>query len=248
MEKQPTNATPGFRPLTYIAGGFLAILFLTLGIAAFLIKSTQSVHDTPVTPTTVATQLPHVLIRPPQDKSEILKEDFSSNENEWSLYYPYGKLEIIHGKLILQSNLARGFVIGKSQQFAYLEETYYAQADFTSDVDNAFGYGLIFGVGESLETYYMFEVMPKLGSFHLLKYNTGKWEEPVLFTPSTLKPFPQDNTLSVYFDSGDIELYINGDLVSTLTDSNYFRSTGVGVFANQQGYRLIVDNFFAYSK
>ena len=246
MDEQPRITRPSFRWLTNLAGGCLLVLFLMLGIAAVFSKPVQYIREKSATPTAIVTQVPHILVRQPADENEVLHEDFSSNEKEWSLVYPYGKLEVIQGKLILQSNIEQRYVMGKSQEFDALGKTYYAQADFTTDIDNAFGYGLAFGMSDSLATYYMFEVMPRTGYFHLLKFNTGKWEELVPFTQSHLKAFPEDNTLSVYFEDGKMELYINGNLVASVSDRDYFRATGVGVFANNNGYRLIVDNFFAY--
>jgi hypothetical protein len=244
---QPKTVQPSFRWATQLAGGCLIFLFLMFFVAAiFVFWPSQSVRNLNPTPTTAVTQVPQILVRQPVDKGSVIREDFSSNKREWSLYYPNGKLEIINGNLILQSNAEQNFVIGRSQELDFLEQPYYIQADFSTDVDNGYAYGLIFGISDTMETYYMFEVAPKTGYFRLLKYNTGKWDELVSFTQSVVKPFPEANTLSVYFDAGEIELYINGGLVSGFTDSNYYRSTGVGVFTSNTGYRLIVDNFFAY--
>jgi hypothetical protein len=247
MDQQQQTAQPSFRWVTQLAGGCLVFLFLMFGVAAvFVFRPSRSVDTPSATPTIAVTQAPHILVHQPADKSSVIREDFSSNKREWGVYYPYGKLEIINGKLILQSNIEQGFVIGRSREFDYLEQPYYIQADFSTDIDNDFTYGFIFGMSDTLETYYMFEVASKTGYIRLLKYNTGKWDELVPFTQAIVKPFPEANTLSVYFDAGDIELFINGDLVSRFTDNNFFRSTSVGVFVTNTGYRLIVDNFFAY--
>jgi hypothetical protein len=246
MEHPRQTSKPGFRWFTQLAGGCLVVLFLMMGAAAILLKPAEYIRNKSATPTHTVTQVPHILVREPADQTSVIHEDFSSNKREWGLYYPNGKLEIIDEKLILQSNLEKRYVIGKSQGFDLLEQPYYIQADFSTDVDNGLAYGLIFGISDSLQTYYMFEVSPRTGYFHLLKYNTGKWEELVPFTHGSLKPYPEANTLSVYFDAGHIELYMNGDLVSNFSDSNFFQSTGAGVFVNSIGYRLIVDNFFAY--
>ena len=248
MDQQLQATKPGFRWLTQLAGGCLLVLFLMVGAATIAFKPAEYIRNKSATPTPIVTQSPHILVRQPVDESNLISEDFSSNEREWGLYYPQGKLEIINGKLILQSNIEQRYVIAKSREFDFLKEPYYVQADFTTDVNESFAYGLIFGFGDSLETYYMFEVVPRTGYSHLLKYNTGKWEELVPFTQSIVRPYPETNTLSVYFDGGEIELYINGDLVNSVSDRKFFRSTGVGVFVNNSGYRLIVDNFFAYGK
>lgn len=164
------------------------------------------------------------------------------------MYYPYGKIEMIHGKLILQTNLDDTYLIGKSAEFDLSEGAYYVQADFATDIEEAYSYGLVFGFNESLGTYYMFDVSPATGYYRLLKFNTGKWDELIPFAEVTINSYPEVNTLSVYFDGGDIELYINGELISSFNDKTYFKSGGTGVFVNDSGFRLIIDNFFAYSE
>lgn len=251
MDLQPQTAKPDFRWVTQLAGGCLLFLFLMLcATGAFAFRASQIASIPSPTPTLAATPTPHILVRQPADKKKnsVMYEDFSSNKREWGLYYPYGKLEIINGKLILQANTKDRFVIAKSREFDYLSEPYYIQADFSTDIDNGFFYGLIFGISNSLESYYLFEVSPKPGNFRLLKYHNENWEELVPFTQAVLKPFPEANTLSVYFDTGNIELYINGEFVSSFSDSKFLRSSAVGVFAMNDGYRLIVDDFFAYGE
>ena len=249
-QKSPTTRS-SFRLFTNLAGGCLFFLFLILGAAMFALNPIQYIRDKSATPTPIITQIPRILAHEPDDKTKVInviKEDFSSNKREWGLFYPNGKLEIINGKLILQSNLEQRYVIGRSREFDFLNEKYYVQADFTTDVDNGYSYGLVFGISDSLGTYYMFEVVPRTGYFRLLKYNNGKWDELVPLTYSVLKPYSEENTLSIYFDAGDIELFINGNLVSSFSDNNFFQSKGIGVFVQSTGYRLIVDNFFAYDE
>jgi hypothetical protein len=84
--------------------------------------------------------------------------------------------------------------------------------------------------------------------FSLFKYTQGKWDELVPLSRSAIKPYPEVNTLSVYFNQGNIDLYINGSSVASYSDKGPFHSTGLGAFANDAGYRLIVDNFFAYDE
>src|SRR5918996_3323252 len=103
MDQQQQTAQPSFRWGTQLAGGCLIFLFIMFGVAAvFVFRPSQSMRDPAPTPTIAATQGPHILVHQPADKSSVIREDFSSNKREWGVYYPYGKLEIINGKLILQ--------------------------------------------------------------------------------------------------------------------------------------------------
>jgi len=247
MDDLSTHEKPRPRPFTIVAGGCLVMLCLLLIAGTILFGYQQSVirRSPTATPTSVPTPY---LIREPVDPRAVMKEDFSSNKNDWSLYYPNGKLEVINGKLVLQSNVQNGFVIGESKRFFPSGETYYLQADFTTDVEKAYPFGLIFGFNESLSSYYLFEITPQTEYYRLLKFNSGKWDELISYSQNAINPYPQVNTLSVYFDKGNMELYINGDVVSTFLDKDLFRSSGVGVFVSNSGYRLIVDDFFIYGE
>lgn len=229
-----------------IAGGCLAVLFLALFIiSTIFIRAKTAIKNSPtLTPTTVST--PHILAHQPANPIVVRYDDFSSNLLDWGLYYPYGKLEVINGKLILQSNVQGGFIIGTSRMFAPSGGRYYIQADFTTDTDIAYPYGLIFGLNRSLSTFYVFEVLPRAGGFRLLKSNAGNWDELVPYSQHAISPYPEVTTLSVYFDKGNIELYINGELASNFTDADFYQSTDIGIFVSNTGYRLIVDDFFIY--
>jgi hypothetical protein len=248
MDDPITKNAQKQRPVTILAGGCLIVLcILLLGAAVIFGYKQKATRNSPtLTPTPLPT--PHILVRDrePANKKAVIYEDFLSNKNNWNLYYYNGKIEIINGKLILQSNMEGASVIGTSNEIVPSAQTYYVQADFTTDTDKAFPYGLVFGLNRLLNTYYVFEVLPGNGGFQLLKFNSGKWSEPVPYSEYAISPYPEPTTLSVYFDKGNIELYINGKLVSTFFDADFFQSRETGVFASNTGYRLIVDNFFVY--
>jgi hypothetical protein len=233
-------------PITFIAGGCLAILYLALCIIVVVFARKQVADRNAPTPTVTNTPVPHILGHSPSTQSAVIHEDFSSNENDWGLYFDYGKLEVINGKLILQSDVPNGIGVGTSKQISPKSENYYVQADFSTDIKISSSYGLVFGLNKSLATYYLFEIWPQAGSFRLFKYNAGKWEELIPFSHVEMSPYPQANTLSVSFDKGRIELYINGKSVSKYSDKDYFQSKDIGIFVNNSGYRLIVDDFFVY--
>jgi hypothetical protein len=235
-------------PIIFIAGGCLAVLYLALCIIVVVFGRSQIADRNAPTPTSTTTPVPQILGRSPSTQSTVIHEDFSSNENDWGLYFDYGKLEVINGKLILQSDVPNGVGVGTSKQFSPTSENYYIQADFSTDINTSYSYGLVFGLNKSLATYYLFEIWPQSASFRLFKYNAGKWAELIPFSHVEMSPYPQANTLSVYFDKGLIELYINGKSVSNYSDKDFFQSRDVGIFVNNSGYRLIVDDFFVYDE
>jgi hypothetical protein len=246
MDDLATKTSQKRNPITLLGGGCLAILFLALCIIVAIFSRKQIADRNKPTPTTTITPVPHILVRSPSDQRKVTHEDFSSNENDWGLYFDYGKLEVINGKLILQSDVPNGVGVGTSLLLSPVSENYYIQADFSTDIDMISSYGLVFGLNKSLATFYLFEIWPRSAGFRLLKYNAGKWTGLIPYTSADIAPYPQSNTLSVYFDKGDMELYINGELGTKYSDKYYFQSKNVGVFVNNSGYRLIVDDFFIY--
>jgi hypothetical protein len=224
------------------AAGCLVILYLVLCSIAGLIGRNELANRNAPTPTPTDIPVPHVLVHAPIDQSKVIYENFSSNHSDWELYYD-GKIEVIQGKLVLQSVRPNIFSIGTSRQLSTSSETYYIQADFLTDIDTAAAYGMVFGLNRSLGTYYLFELFPNTG-FRLFKANAGQWTELVPYTRAKMRRYPNANTLSVYFDKGVIELYINGELVSEYTDQEFLHSKDFGVYVDNSGYRLLVDDLF----
>jgi hypothetical protein len=248
MDVPPTQTSQNHNPATLIAGGCLTVLFTTLCVIVLLAGRTQAANFNAPTPTPTTTPVPRVLIHPISDETQVIHDDFSSDKNLWGLYYDTGKLEVINGKMALQSNVPNVYVIGTSRKLVPESDRYYVQADLSTDVETSAPYGLIFGSNRSLNLYYVFEVWPQNGTYRLLKQNSGKWTELIPATDIDLNPYPFSNTLSVDFNRGNIGLYINGNLESMFTDKDYYQSRDLGVFVSNTDYRLLVDDLFVYSE
>ena len=247
MDAHDLQPKPKRRLITSFAAGCLLLLYLALCAGGIVLGRSQWTLQNAATPTVTPTTVPHILVHAPADLDAVLQEDFSSNERNWGLYYSNGKLEVVHGKLILQTGVPNTQGVGINSRFAPTSEKYYIQADFSTDVDAAEPYGLVFGLSTSQSTYYTFEIWPVSG-FRLSKYNYGKWTVLIPYTRAAINPYPQATTLSVYFDRGKMELYIDGALVSEYSDESYLRSKTIGVFIGNNEYRLLVDNFFVFDE
>ncbi|MFN8435021.1 MAG: hypothetical protein U0V18_13430 [Anaerolineales bacterium] len=242
------------RKSTKFAGILLILLYLAFCIAISLLISQQvSKNKLPaetLTPTPVRT--PEILGPQPEHEWQIQYEDFSKNTREWTLLYNHGKLELIDEKMILQSYQFDRGVIGTTysiyNDFEPTTEEYFVQADFTTDRESLFGYGLVFGLDRSLGTFYLFEIQQQTQAVTLRKYVADNWVELFSTSQNQVNPYPTENTLSVHFAMGEIGLYLNGNLITTYDDENPFNSKGVGAFISSSGIRLIVDNFFTYDK
>jgi len=242
-----------YRWVTKLAGGCLVILYMSLCIVTYIIgfgnkDLSNQINSVSPTPTTTSISTPQILVYSPENKSIIRFDDFSSNLSNWSLYYPNGKVEVINDKMILQSNLSNHAAISERQNFIRVYDKYYVQADFATDIATRLPYGLVFGMNNSLGTFYLFFINAQTQVYYLFKYLSGEWNELIPFSRGEIRPYPEVNTLSAYYVQGNIELFINGELVASYLDQQPLQYVGVGAYVAGSGYRLIVDNFFAYSE
>ncbi|HUI88516.1 MAG TPA: hypothetical protein VLX61_07290 [Anaerolineales bacterium] len=256
MDHPAPKAAPKYRWITRLAGGFLVLLWL--GFCAFLVLAGYQIrYQIPVlsnslpTPTAGPVPTPHILVHAPPDINSTVFEDFSSNQREWGAAVPGSKVEVVDGKLILQSNTSGYYAIATNGQPLLVLNggKYCVQADFTVDhLANAM-YGLVFGFDRATGTFYLFDIQSETATFSLLKHTPQKWEQllPLSNSGGALLPYPQANTLSIYFDQGAMELFINGHLVGSFWDKEPFQFGGYGAYLETTSLRLVVDNFFAYS-
>jgi len=248
---------PKYRWITYLASGLLVYFILSVCIfsvtIAFLFRKDFFITSPPpADPKMTIVPTPQILVHIPANKKIIKFDDFSSFDGNkgknWELYYRNGKIEIIDGKLVLQSNAPDYSIIGHNQELIPTSDTYYVQVDLMTDIDVNRPYGMVFGMNSQLDTYYLFEIIPQSNQFSLYKHSSSKWEELIPFSYSDMKLYPEANTLSVYFENGEIELFINGNSITTFKDEQPYHYSGIGIFASDSSYRLIADNFFAYSE
>ncbi len=205
-------------------------------------------------PTPTATP-PHILALQPADTVKVTNEDFSSNRSEWSIYYRFSKAEVKDGKLFLESFEHDEFAIGycNSCSFVirtnnYLRSPYYLQADFNTDQKMNSYYGLVFNIIKEKHSYYTFILNPTLKKYSLNKFQDDNWSNLASGESDLIRSYPETNTLSVDFEAGVINLYINGQVVTSTTDKNPTDFGKIGVFVGDSGFKLIVDNLFAYHK
>jgi len=205
-------------------------------------------------PTKTATP-PHILVHPPAKDVKVTNDDFSNNLGEWAAYYRFTKVEVKDGKLFLESFDDGAFAIGYCDFCSFivksshsLHSPYYLQADFNTEQKTSVSYGLAFNIIRETNSYYMFSINPALKTYRVNKVQDNQLVDLTLGSSNSIKSYPETNTLSVDFDAGIINLYINGQAVKSVTDKNPTDFGKVGVYVGDAGCKLIVDNLFAYHK
>lgn len=236
---------------TMIAGvilGFLYLLFCALVSIGIYQKINNDTQPIPTTiPTLITTPTP--LFALPEGDWETSQEDFSNNKRNWGLFYNQGKIEILDGKMLVQSYLSDRYAIAIPEYiFIPPGEKYYRQVELITDTETDIysTYGLVFGMDERLGTFYLFEILQRETQVRLLKQSAGKWEILTTLTDAPISKYPKETTLGVYVDKGTIELYVNGEMISRYKDENPFQSKNFGIYIGGTNARVIVDNIITY--
>ncbi len=92
------------------------------------------------------------------------------------------------------------------------------------------GYGLLFGLDNGFEQYYLFVVNADYQEYALYYYGANGYEAIVNRTYSSLIHTGSSNHLKVIRSDNQITLGINGSFLGTWTDTRTSGSTGVGLF------------------
>lgn len=252
MDSASNRKMPVYRRVTWIAGAVLVLLYAGLFAAVWmsgLIPDRKGALAPAATPTPAPTATgPRALIYPPPRADMLRSDDLSTGLDGWYSLYANGKMENIKGQLVLQTNRRGQPALAVNAKLLDAGTKYYIQADLATDTLPTGSYGLVFGASESLGTFYLFDCTPPLNTCRLLKITGSDTDALIADIKAELEPYPNPNTLSVYFDDGRIELYTNAELVSSYTDKQPFRYTGVGVLVWFPGFRVVADNFQGYSE
>jgi len=211
------------------------------------ITPTPTLTPTPtVSPTPTITPTPHVLLQPPEGIT-VFEEKFDSNTNSWDSFFSGNTTLIKDGRLMVRSDDIGYIGMALCLNCPVYKDVFYIQAEVFTLIDTNEDYGLAFCSRGFGADYYAFEINSKNESYDLYKHTSTGWENLIVGKHSPLvNNFPLSNTLGVYFDRGDIDLYINGTLVNSYKDEKPLDCGRIGFMVNEGNFDLIADNVFAY--
>ncbi len=95
--------------------------------------------------------------------------------------------------------------------------------------------------------YYTFSISQKFGKFDFLKHSSRGWET-IVRNKSTilLKEFPNPNILGVFFNNGEVKLYINNNLVYSYKDEEPLTCSRLGFFVDDGEFNMQGDDIMIY--
>lgn len=258
-EKEPSRKSGSLTTRIFIAlGSILLVLFccIALGITGWVYGDRivmqlfpTEVPPTPtptLPPTSVPTPSPHILVHEPPTGTTVLEEYFDANNRQWVSYYARPS-KVQDGMLKFWSSQPGYVNTVWCKGCGIYAHTYYLQADVKTEDFSLVSYGLAFSINEN-NNYYIFMINHNKFTYTLIKLVNDEWFTLIEATPyDELQGHPHSNTLSVFFDEGNIELYINGARVSNYIDPDPFLEGRIGMIIDDKGGTMLVDNVFAYS-
>jgi hypothetical protein len=208
---------------------------------------TASPTISPTAPPT-STPEPHILVYPPTGDEEVLKDSFDNNKNQWISYYAGRVASVTDGHLRVVS-YERGYVnVATCNGCGNYSDNFYFQADLALNEFTPVSYGLAFCITDN-NNYYIFTINHNTFKYALIKLVDDEWITLIEDTISEeINNHPKINTLSVSFEEGYMELFINGVMVDTYKDTKPLKNGEIGFIIDNAGAELFGDNVFAYRR
>ena len=159
-------------------------------------------------------------------------DDFSDPNSGWPNFEDENRrYEYIDGEYEILVKNADSWA-GASPDFQVSE--YYVGVDVRSTTGVIGSHGIIFGLTEDWSGFYTFEIDPE-GYYTVWRYNeNGGWKNLIVEFSPFINKSTEVNRLKVKQAGNSIEVYANGNLLTTRTDKTY---SGVGYVG------LIVSSF-----
>jgi hypothetical protein len=208
---------------------------------------TASPTITPTAPPS-STPEPHILVYAPTGDEVVFQDTFDNNINQWRSYYA-GRVASVNDGHLRVVSYERGYVnVGSCDSCGNYSDSFYYQADLVLNKFQPVSYGLAFCINEN-NNYYVYTINHNSFKYALFKLLDDEWFTLIDETFSEeIKSHPNTNTLSVAFEQGYIELFINGILVDTYKDSEPLMDGEIGFIVDDAGAELFGDNVFAYQR
>jgi outer membrane protein OmpA-like peptidoglycan-associated protein len=164
----------------------------------------------------------------------LLFDDFLSNVNEWKLEDNDDvKTTISNGFYLISRKKETGGnyfkqTVKLDPQHDYSIETVMKQTDGT---DNH-GYGLVFGLKDNKN--FVSFIVSSNGNFRISEYINGEYKDIVKWTKSpSIKPMNSPNFLIIKRTNGQLQFFINDELIDTRQAKHYY-GNNVGFYINNR--------------
>ncbi len=178
---------------------------------------------------------------PASDRTDVESIDISKWVKEFSVY---GTTEFTGGELIMGAK-QKGYyyVLAAPEEYTTDDSDTRVTLRNIDDAASSLGYGLVFHSNPTpLQQGYAFLINTKTKKFRVVHHTPQNEKSDVPWTASpAIKPGKEENTLEVRDLADKIELYINGTMVKTITNT-YGYAGGVPGLYSGDGVKIAFKN------
>ncbi len=213
--------------------GILAVLVLVCGggFGAFFIYVASLTPDgnnaatpSPTRPNTTPSPTPF----PRNEVKTVDLQDWVRDNSD------FGNTEFTDGEFFMSSK-KKGYyyVVAAPEEYKTERASTSVVLRNVDNADSSLGYGLVFHSDpKPLQKGYAFIIDTKKQRYRVARHQPGKESDVVNWTTSNaIRSGTAENTLEVRDTPDRIELYINGEMVTTIKNSYGFRGGVVGLYA-----------------
>ena len=213
--------------------GILAVLLLACGggFGAFFIYVASITPDGDKTPTPSPTRQNTTPTPSPFPHNEVQTIDLKDWVRDNS---DFGNTSFSGGEFFMSSK-KKGYyyVVAAPEEFKTEKASTSVVLRNVDDADSSLGYGLVFHSDpKPLQKGYAFIIDTKKIRYRVARHEPGKETDVVNWTASSaIKTGTAENVLEVRDSADRVELYINGEMVTTIKNTYGYRGGVVGLYA-----------------
>lgn len=207
------------------------VLFCGGGFAAFLVYVASLDSNSNVKPDPSPTRANSTPTPTPFPRNQVQTIDL----NEWvRKNSEFGNTSYSNGEFFMSSK-KKGYyyVVAAPEEYKTEQASSTVTLRNVSGADSGLGYGIVFHSNPTpLQKGYAFIIDTRKEKYRVVRHEPGKEIDVVNWTSSTaIKPGSEENTLEVRDTPDRVELYINGEMVTTIKNTFGYRGGVVGLYS-----------------
>jgi len=179
--------------------------------------------------------------------SPLYFDDFSDSGSGWPIgSETYGRYEYVNDEYHIEAYL--DYWAGASPDFQASDYIVAADVRYNGEEDDYSSYGLIFGLSGDWSQFYTFEIEPD-GYWAIWRYSSDEWTFLTGGLSGSINTGAATNQLKIERNGSLISAYVNGQLLTSVSDSTYLGSRYVGLIVSSSSYYgadAYFDNFTVY--
>lgn len=234
------------RRVTIVVGGYVLLCILAAAACSAFVYLQYGPNLTQLQGLPLPT--PHIHPSRLSVSSAWVHESFQNNDRQWD-HWGTSNQTIQNGQLTLESVVESQPALSACHACPFLDQPYYAQADFSTNGTGSAAYGIAFQIRDADYDYNVFQIYPGRQQYEFWRKTRDGWSERASAVVPTIAAYPAFNTLGVYVNGDWIEFYINGQMVDTYEETGTsFEGGQIGAYVDDIGVQLHMRQLLVYQE